>query len=91
MKRIYHHYTKHECLKAGLLKNGKDVQKIKHSIDVLSDPIMFYDLAKVMLAEYKFSAEHNMTNKGHNRKAWLGHVTCLHNHGANMEETIEAW
>lgn len=91
MKRVYVHVNFHEDIKAGLYETRISDEKVKHSIDVLSDPLMFYEHGKAMVKAWPKSAAHNLTNPEINRKAWIGHATCLHNHGANMNETIAAW
>jgi hypothetical protein len=91
MKRVFHHISNHEDVKAGMFRAGLDDQKVKHSIDVLMDPLMFYEHAKAMVKAWPKSSEHHLTNNEVNRRAWIGHATCLFNHGANMDETISAW
>lgn len=91
MKRIYYHVSKLEDLNSGLLSNGERQDMIDQSYALLSDASTFSDRASEMVSDWIYAAAHNLTNVEINRQAWIGQATCLHNHKANMNETIRAW
>lgn len=41
--------------------------------------------------KWKYSCEHNLSNKTQNRKAWIGHAACALALGCPEDITREAW
>ena len=81
--RIFHTFDKWECHKAGFYKSTKDgmtheeCQKV--FIETLSNPALFADILEKLIADWKYSCEHYLTNKSMNRIAWLGQAAvCYH-------------
>lgn len=79
MDRIYHRYEYWECYKNGFFKNISGAEKNILSAKVLE---LFNDSEKTeiymqkVINEWVYSCEHNLTNLGLNRVAWLGQSAC---------------
>ncbi len=74
--RIFHTYDKWECHKAGFYASnfeGKTKLECEQAYcDFLSDPEKFKEGLDIVIAEWKNSCEHYLTNQAMNRIAWLG-------------------
>jgi hypothetical protein len=77
MNRIYHTWEKWECYPAGFYANrpakdltGDECEAIYS--ELLRDLPAFNAALKRVIAEWKHSCEHYLTNESMNRIAWLG-------------------
>jgi len=74
--RIFHRHDKWECYAAGFYNNTKDGMtkgECEESYRAfLADPGRFSDALEHVIAEWKYSCEHYLTNVAMNRIAWLG-------------------
>ncbi len=78
MTRVFHPYTKWEDFKHGFY-GGLDYPKDKTLqiyADLLKDLPKFEKALQVITSEWKHSCEHNLTNEGMNRIAYLGQAAC---------------
>lgn len=80
MKRIYHHYKKWECVKAGMYKISKidsEAAKNKYA-KFLSNKKKFGAALDRVLSKWPISCEQFLSNSGINRIAWLGQASlCI--------------
>ncbi|CAB4164232.1 ParB/Sulfiredoxin [uncultured Caudovirales phage] len=82
-KRVFHTYDKWECQKAGFYKSmppeGMTRDEAKNAYrDFLSNPEAFERGLVNVLANWKNSCEHYLTNSAMNRIAWLGQAAmCI--------------
>ena len=80
LKRIYHTWDKWECYPAGLYETGwkekEDEECKKAYYYFLSDPDKFRGGLEMVLAGWKNSCEHYLTNESMNRIAWLGQASA---------------
>lgn len=78
--RIYHTWDKWECYPAGFYENGKDGIEDEQAKgmyrDFLADLPRFRRALDRVLAEWKRSCEHYLTNERMNRIAWLGQAAA---------------
>lgn len=44
-----------------------------------------------MLRDWPLAAEHNLTDRSQNRRAWVGQATCCHEDRVPESETRAAW
>lgn len=83
--RIFHTYDKWECHKAGFyqsVKAGWTHDQCKNEyIRILSDQILFSSILEKVIAEWKNSCEHYLTNNSMNRIAWLGQASVCYESG----------
>jgi hypothetical protein len=77
--RIFHTYEKWECYKAGFFETTKEGMKKEEAqaayADFLRDLPRFEKALQVVIAEWKHSCEHYLTNVAMNRIAWLGQAS----------------
>jgi ParB-like chromosome segregation protein Spo0J len=84
IKRILHTWDKWECYKAGFYEEQPPAGFTNESAEIfykdfLSDLTLFEENLKRVIAEWKFSCEHYLTNENMNRIAWLGQASvCIY-------------
>ena len=83
MNRIYHHWEKWECYKAGFFRTtppegmDKNMAEIAYS-EFLSDTKRFAKAIERVFVEWPHSCEQFLTNPSMNRVAWLGQAAmCI--------------
>jgi hypothetical protein len=86
MTRIYHTFYKWECYPAGFYESHPPEGKTKEDCEriyyeLLCDSAQFEAALKRVIAEWKFSCEHYLSNENMNRIAWLGQASlCITHH-----------
>ena len=79
MKRVYHTWDKWECYPAGFYENQKEGLTNEECKEMyrafLSDLDLFRSTLSRVIAEWKNSCEHYLTNEAMNRIAWLGQAS----------------
>ncbi len=83
--RIFHTYDKWECAAAGFYDTKKDgmtkEQCEAEYATLLTDDNAFRNALEHVIAEWKHSCEHYLTNKAMNRVAWLGQSSLCYAKG----------
>jgi hypothetical protein len=83
MKRIYHTWDKWECYPAGFYENGPKSEMTREQCELayselLRDLPAFEAALQRVIAEWRFSCEHYLSNQNMNRIAWLGQAAlCI--------------
>jgi hypothetical protein len=79
MKRIFHPYNKWEDYKnnfyGGRMEYTKD-NTLQLYASLLRDLKKFETILSVIIRDWHYSCEHNLTNEGMNRIAYLGQASC---------------
>ncbi len=94
MKRIYHSWEKWEDYKAGFYNNasGKDKSKmIEKVIELFTSPELTKEFMNKAIKEWYYSCEHNLTNNGMNKIAYIGQAACCLYAGIPNLVTMYAW
>lgn len=94
MERVYHRYEDWECFKNGFFKNISGEEKKLKSLKVIEIFTNEKETEFLMLRvvkEWINSSEHNLTNLGLNRVAWLGQSACCIGEGLPYKITMETW
>lgn len=94
MKQVYEHYEKWEDYRAGMFALSDILDKDKKvigAINILSDPAEFYNVLQKVLSEWPTASAVNLTNRGQNRRAWLGAAACMYRHKTPEYLTRIAW
>jgi hypothetical protein len=79
MKRIWHDYRRWEDYKAGMWRSAtkEDVEKLLPvAIEFTGDHIRYGKAMMRVIVSWKYSCEHNLTDKSLNKRAWIGHAAC---------------
>lgn len=83
--RVFHTFDKWECHKAGFyngFKTGMTKKECEEGFrDFLADLDQFRKGLKGIMAKWKHSCEHYLTNTAMNRIAWLGQAACCYRTG----------
>lgn len=95
MNRIFHHYSKWEDCKNGILKDNyseKEVEEMTQQAKrLLCNLELFYCVAIEMIKKWKYSAEQHLSNTSRNRQAWIGQASCCYKYGIPEYITKYAW
>lgn len=79
MTRIFHPYDKWECYRhnfyGGIMEYQKDDTLALYA-SLLKDLPKFEAALQVIIRDWKYSCEHNLSNEAMNRVAWLGQASC---------------
>lgn len=79
MKRIFHHFDKCEEYPAGMWRSVTGAERhgyIEAAAALMRDPAAFEAAMMRAVQRWRFSCEHNLTARGVNKRAWLGHAGC---------------
>ncbi len=93
MKQFYAHYNDWEDYKHGMYSGSMNskVELIEKAKEVLSDSNLFYNTLQKVIVSWPIATKVNMTNKGTNRRSWLGHAACSYLHNVPEVITRLAW
>ena len=78
MKRIFHSYEKWEDFKVGFYGgvDYKNDNTLELYASLLKDLPSFEGALQYIITNWKYSCEHNLSNEGMNRVAYLGQASC---------------
>lgn len=91
VERIYHPYwlwEDSEIYKPSGIKTDEPVQL---AIKMLTDLELFERTAREVIHNWKYACEHNLTNIGLNRIAYIGQASCYYKFDVREDETRKAW
>ena len=93
MERIFHHYELWEDYHAGMYDESKEGRKrrVEEAARILGTPSICERAMKMVVSDWKYATEYNLSNAEINRKAWLGQAACCRYSGVHEDETREAW
>lgn len=93
MIRVYYPYYEWEDYKSGMYDELQDFRKerIQLAVNCLSNETVCTHFMNEVVKRWVKSTQHNLTNTGCNRKAWLGQCACNLYAGVKEDETREAW
>jgi len=94
IKRIYHSWEKWEDYKCGFYDNVSGKNKpamIGKVVELFSNPDLTRKYMDKAIKEWFFSCEHNLTNNGSNKIAYIGQAACCLYDGIPSTITMEAW
>jgi hypothetical protein len=94
LEQIYHPYNVWEDYKNGFYDNvsGKNkIEMIEKVIKFFSDPLQVEEVMFRVVDEWFYSCEHNLTNNGMNKIAYIGQASLSYLHKIPSTITMEAW
>lgn len=85
MNRIYHTWDKWECYRYGFFevnapKGMTEEECLERYKELLQDIDEFKRVMRLIIREWKYSCEHNLTNERMNRIAWMGQASLAYKH-----------
>jgi hypothetical protein len=90
-EQVFHPWTEWEDYRAGMWRAVPVDAHTEAAARILGDPDVFYGAAVDMLEAWPKAAEHNLTNREQNRRAWVGQAACCYLAGAPESATRLAW
>lgn len=94
MKRVWHPYTAWEEVSRGMWRQVRGDERrrlLRESIEFTGNAEKYGAAMLRVIEEWPISCEHNLTELGQNRRAWLGHAACCLAIGCPEDVTREAW
>jgi len=94
IERIYHSWEKWEDHKNGFYNNISGANKqemIDKVIELFSDPEKTKEYMLMVINEWFYSCQHNLTNDSMNKIAYIGQGACCLYGGVPSTVTMEAW
>lgn len=79
IKRIYHHIDKLEELPNGMwniVPKEQEESLLKKAIEFTGNHKLYGKCMMEIVEKWKYSCEHNLSYRGLNRQAWIGHAAC---------------
>lgn len=94
MERIYHHYEKWEDYKHGFYDSlsGKNKNVLMDKVvELFSSQELTDKYMRMVIEQWPYSCEHNLSNPSLNRVAYLGQSACCIYGGIPSGITMSAW
>ena len=94
MKRVWHPYTAWEEFHAGMWRRvygDERARFLSEAIAFTGDHRLYGRWMLKVIAEWPTSCEHNLTDTGSNRRAWIGHAACTLAINCPEDVTRLAW
>jgi hypothetical protein len=93
MKQIYHKYVDWEDYKNGMYRTNykNEDELIDRAKKLLSNEDEFYSVSLDMINDWVISSDVNLSNKGHNRRSWIGQAACCYECETPESLTRVAW
>jgi len=90
--RIWHPYWLWEEVDANMWGTVDNRKKyLKKAIEFTGDHKLYGRWMMKVVEKWKYSCEHNLTDKSQNRKAWIGHAACAMALGCPEDIARQAW
>lgn len=94
MKRVWHRFERWEDYRAGMWRQvgAADARSfLARAIDFTGDAALYGSYMRKVIKCWPIACEHNLTDTGMNRKAWVGHAACCMAIGCPEDVTRAAW
>lgn len=77
IKRVYHPHWLWEEVAHNMWGSVKEKDwYLEIAIEFTGDAEIYGEYMMRVVKEWKYSCEHNLSNRSQNRKAWVGHAAC---------------
>jgi hypothetical protein len=79
IKQIYHNYTLWEDYLNGMWRKVSKIEEceyLKRAIEFTGNHELYGHYMIEVVNNWRYSCEHNLTDKSINRRAWIGHAAC---------------
>lgn len=94
MKRIHHPYWLWEDWKAGMWRHLAAQERpsaLHAAVNFTGDALLYGGFMARVANEWPIACEHNLTERGMNRRAWIGHAAACLAIGSPEDVTRQAW
>ena len=94
MKQIFHHYELWEDYKYDFYNNisGSEKEiKLKQVTEMFNSKELTKEMMFKVVNEWKYSCEHNLTNEGMNKIAYIGQAACALYKNIPNTITMQGW
>ena len=92
MRQRFHPYPLWEDWAAGMYRHEPtNHDRVASAGSLLASTTSFLDTSTLVVVEWPYSTEHNLSDLSQNRRAWLGQASAAYRVGASQAETCIAW
>lgn len=94
IKRVWHHYLRWEDFIYGMWRTVSGNERkalLERAVEFTGDDELYGHYMSDVIEKWPTGCEHNLSDTGSNRKAWLGHAACCLAFGCPEDVTREAW
>lgn len=92
MTRIWHNYKKWEDIEMWRKVSQKEeTTYLQQAIEFTGNAVLYGSWMRKVIDQWPVSCEHNLTNSGMNKRAWLGHAAVQMAIGCPEYITRMAW
>lgn len=94
MRRIYHPYWQWEDYRSGMWRKisaDEESEMLKRAIEFTGNAELYGSFMLRVAQEYRYACEHNLSEVGMNRRAWIGHAAANLAIGSPEYITRRAW
>jgi hypothetical protein len=92
IERIYHPYWQWEEVDSNMWGTVDDKKKyLDAAIEFTGDAELYGSWMVKVVRKWKYSCEHNLSNKTQNRQEWIGHAACALAMGCPENIIRAAW
>ena len=91
IRRIYNRWELWEDYKFGLYDSISDKSLDEKVVELFSSKKLTRRYMNMAIRYFPFSCEHNLTNNGVNKIAYLGQAACCIYAGIPRKQTMNAW
>lgn len=94
IRRLWHHYKDWEDYQNGMWRSVYGEERkalLAKAIKFTGNAELYGSYMARVIQEWPVGCEHNLTDTGSNRKAWIGHAACCLAIGCPEDITREAW
>lgn len=92
IEKIYHPYWLWEETKYNMWGDVEEKEKyLKKAIKFTGNYKLYGKYMKLVVKNWRYSCEHNLSCRGQNRQAWIGHAACALAFKCPERIVREAW
>ena len=92
IKRIYHPYWRWEECKYNMWGKVKGKKEwLQKAIDFTGDHLLYGSWMIKVVNDWKYSCEHNLSDRTQNRQAWIGHAAVAYAIQCPEDIVRQAW
>ena len=91
MKKVWHPYWLWEDYLAGMWSKVEKEGMMEQAIIFTGDHEAYGESMQMIVREWPYACQHNLTCTSMNRLAWIGHAACAFTHGLPEFVVRKAW
>lgn len=96
MKRIFHPFWVWEDYQNGMYDlereyTEKEEEELANKVKLFLSSDEFFNIGLIVITQWKYASEHNLTNNHRNKQAWIGQASCCFKLNVPERITKHGW